>query len=109
MLGTAFQPSATKAVFCSYSVKTTATNPLLAGASTALVQLFSDAANPPTTERCRASAESSVGLAVAVQITTSNTTPLDYIAPAGHFVRLVSTVTGTGATSIVTQTEEALG
>lgn len=108
-IGTAFQPSATKAVKCSYSVKTQVTNPLIAGSSTAMVTLLSDAANPPTTERCRVAAESSVALAVAIAITTSNTAPLDYIVPAGHYVKLVSTVTGTAATSIISQTEEALG
>lgn len=109
VLGTTFQPSATKAVLCSYSVRTQVTNPLLAGASTALVTLLSDSASPPTTERCRVNAESSVALAVAIAITTANTAPLSYLVPIGHNVRLVSTVTGTGATSIVSQTEEALG
>lgn len=108
-LGTAFQPSTTKAVFCSYSIKTTVTNPLLIGTSTAMVQLFSDAANPPTTERCRAAAESSVGVTVTLALTTANSAPLTYIVPPGHYVRLVSTVAGTGTTAIVSQTEEALG
>lgn len=108
-LGTAFQPNATKAVKCSYSIRTQVTNPLLAGSSTAMVQLLSDANNPPTTERCRVAAESSVALAVAIAITTSNTAPLDYICPPGHYVRLVSSVTGTAATSIISQTEETLG
>lgn len=109
VLGTAFQPSATKAVKCTYSVRTQVTNPLLAGSSTAMVTLLSDASNPPTTERCRVAAESSVALAVAIAIATSNTAPLDYICPPGHYVRLVSSTTGTAATSIITQTEEALG
>lgn len=109
VLGTAFQPSATKAVLCSYSVKTQVTNPLLAGSSTATVTLLSDAVNPPTTERCRTEAVSSVALAVAVAITTSNTTPLSYICPPTHYVRLVSSTAGTASTSIITQTEETLG
>lgn len=93
----------------SYSVKTQVTNPLLAGASTATVVLLSDANNPPTTERARAEAVSSVGLAVSIALTTANTAPLDYIVPPGHWVRLISTVTGTGTTAIVSQTEETLG
>lgn len=109
VLGTAFQPSATKAVLCSYSVRTQATNPLIAGASTSVVQLFSDAVNPPTTLRATASAESTVGVVVAIQITTSNTTPLSYLVPIGHYVRLVASGTGTHAESIVAQVEEALG
>jgi hypothetical protein len=109
VLGTAFQPHATKAVLTSYSAKTQVTNPLLAGASTATVTLLSDAANPPTTERARVEAVSSVGLAVSLALTTANTAPLTYLVPAGHYVRLVSTVTGTGSTAIVSQVEEVLG
>lgn len=109
VLGTPFQPSATKAVLVSYSVRTVVTNPLLAGTSTASVVLLSDANNPPTTERCRVAADSSVGLAVSIALTTSNTAALTYLVPAGHYVRLVSTVTGTGMTAIISQTEEALG
>jgi hypothetical protein len=108
-LGAAFQPSTTKATLVSYSVKTQVTNPLLAGTSTSIVTLFSDASNPPTTERCRAGAESGVGLAVTIALTTSNTTPLLYLVPAGHFVRLVASGTGTHSESIISQTEEVLG
>jgi len=109
VFGAAFQPSTTKAVFVSYSVKTQVTNPAIAGASVATVTLLSDANNPPTTERARDEAVSSVGLAVSLALTTSNTAPLSYIVPPGHYVRLVSTVTGTGTASIVSQCEEALG
>lgn len=109
VIGTTFQPSATKAVLVSYSVRTQVTNPLVAGTSTALVTLLSDASNPPTTERARVAAESSVALAVAVAITTSNTAPVSYLVPPGHFVRLASTTTGTAATSIASQVEEVIG
>lgn len=108
-IGTAFQPHATKPVFVSYSVKTSVTNPLVAGTSTATVTLLSDAANPPTTERARDEATSSVGLAVTIALTTSNTAPLSYLVPAGHFVKLVSTIAGTGTATIVSQTEVVLG
>ena len=106
--GAAFQPSATKATFVSYAVKTTVTNPALAGASVATVQLLSDAGTAPTTERGRVEATSSVGLAVTIALTTSNTAQLSYVVPAGHWVRLVSTVSGTGSTAIVSQVEETL-
>lgn len=109
VLGTAFQPSATKATLVSYSIKTQVTNPLVAGNSTAAVALMSDAVNPPTTERARVEAGSSVGLAVTIALTTSNTAPLTYLVPTGHWVRLVSTTAGTGTTSIVSQSEEVLG
>lgn len=63
----------------------------------------------PTTERARVEAVSSVGVTVTLALATANTAPLDYIVPPGHWVRLVSTVTGTGTTAIVAQTEETLG
>lgn len=108
-LDTTFQPSATKAVLVSYSIKTQVTNPLLIGTSTCTVRLLSDASNPPTTERGRAEATSGVGVTVTLALTTSNTAVLSYLVPAGHYVRLVSAVTGTGTASIVAQTEEVLG
>jgi len=108
-LNTTFQPSATKATFVSYTVKTTVTNPLIAGNSTAVCQLLSDAAATPTTERCRVEAGSAVGLAVTIALTTYNTASLTYLVPAGHNVKLVSSTTGTGAVAIVSQTEVALG
>jgi hypothetical protein len=107
-LGTSFQPSATKATFVSYAVKTSVTNPLAIGSSVATVTLLSDAATTPTTERGRVEAASSVGLAVSIALTTSNTAQLSYVVPAGHWVRLVSTVSGTGSTAIVSQVEETL-
>ena len=109
VLGTAFQPHATKPVRVCYTVKTQVTNPLVAGASVATVTLLSDAANPPTTERARTEADSSVGLAVSIALTTFNTTPLTYIVPPSHWVRLVATGTGTFTNSIVSQVEEVLG
>lgn len=107
--GTAFQPNATKAVECSYAVKAQVTNPLLAGTSTTTVRLLSDAANPPTTVRDVVEATSGVGVSVTLALTTSNTAALRYIVPAGHYVLLQQTVTGTGQASIVAQTEEVLG
>lgn len=109
VLGTAFQPSATKATLVSYSAKTLVTNPLIAGTSTGTVRLLSDAANPPATERCRAEATSAVGLAVSIALTTSNTSTLTYIVPAGHYVLLSSTGGGTFTNTLAAQTEETLG
>lgn len=107
--GAAFRPNASKAVLCTYSIKTTVTNPLLIGASTATVTLLSDDKATPTTERARVSAESSVGLAVTIALTQSNVASLTYLVPAGHYVRLVQSVTGTGQAAIISQTEEVLG
>lgn len=109
VFGTAFQPNATKAVLVNYSVKCQVTNPLLVGTSTALVQLLSDANATPTTERARCEASSGVGVTVTLAMTTSNTAQLTYLVPAGHYVRLVQSGTGTFTNAIVTQTEEVLG
>lgn len=84
------------------------TNPLLAGTSTATVTLLSDAAATPTTERGRVEATSGVARSVSIALTSSNTAQLTYVVPAGHWVRLVSTVSGTGSTAIVSQVEETL-
>jgi hypothetical protein len=108
-LNAAFQPSTTKAVECSYSVALSVTNPLVAGNSTVTVQLLSDTTNPPTTVRETISASSAVGLAVSIALTTGNTIPLRYLCPAGHYVLLKSTVTGTGSATLAAQTEEVLG
>lgn len=108
-IGTAFQPHATKAVECSYAVKAQVTNPLLAGTSTTTVRLLSDASNPPTTVRDVVEATSGVGVSVTLALTTSNTAALRYIVPAGHYVLLQQTISGTGVASIVAQTEEVLG
>ncbi|WP_298704628.1 hypothetical protein [uncultured Variovorax sp.] len=70
--------------------------------------LLSDAATTPTTERGRVEATSGVGVSVTLALTTSNTAQLSYVVPAGHWVRLVSTVSGTGSAAIVSQVEETL-
>jgi len=107
--GTSFQPNATKATLVLYTVKTTVTNPLLVGTSTATATLFSDASATPTTARGAVGAESGVGITVTVALTTSNTAVLAYLVPAGHYVRLTSAVTGSGTVAIVNQVELTLG
>ena len=51
---------------------------------------------------------SGVGLTVSIALTTSNAAQLTYIVPAGHWVWLVSTVTGAGTTAVVSRAEETL-
>lgn len=108
-LNTVFQPHATKATAVNYSIAQSVTNPLIAGASTSLVTLLSDASNPPVTERGRVAMSSSVALAVAIAITQQQTVPLGYIVPPGHYVRLVATTSGTASNAIASQVEETLG
>lgn len=108
-LNSAFQPNASKATWCSYTIKTSVTNPLLAGTSTATCTLLCDAANPPTVTRCSVGADSGVGLTVSLQLTTANTSVLEMLVPAGWYLKLVSATTGTGTVTLVSQTEIALG
>ncbi|MGX7706321.1 hypothetical protein [Methylobacterium sp. Gmos1] len=89
-------------------IKASVTNPALAGTSSATVSLFSDASNPPTTLRDQVEATSGVGVSVTLALTTSNTAAVAYVVPAGHYVRLVSTVSGSGTATIIAQTEETL-
>lgn len=108
-LNTSFQISATNSALACYSIVLSTTNPLLAGTSTAQAQLVSDAATTPTTARGTAAISSSVTLAVAIALTTGNTVQLCYLVPAGHWVRLNSSTSGTGSVSISSQVEEILG
>lgn len=109
VLGTAFQPSLTNSVFCSYTVRivTTAT---IGGGQDGQVQLKSDATATPTTVRCQARNGQVVTLAIALQSINTQDSVVSYICPAGHYVNLVSTNnTGTPTISIVAQTEVTLG
>lgn len=108
-LNTAFQISATNNALACYSVAMTTTNPLLAGSSTAQVQLVSDVSATPTTVRGTVATSSSVALAVAIALTTGNTVQLCYMVPAGAFVKLNSSTTGTASVTIASQSEEILG
>ncbi len=108
-LNTTFTPSATKAVYACYTINLSVTNPLLVGSSSATAILVSDTSATPTTERGRVSANSSVGITVTVQITQQQASPICYIVPAGHNVRINSSTTGTASVAIVAQAEETLG
>lgn len=108
-LNTSFQISTTNSALACYSIVLSTTNPLLAGTSTAQAQLVSDASSTPTTARGTAAISSSVALAVAIALTTGNTVQLCYLVPAGHWVRLNSSTSGTGSVSISSQVEEILG
>lgn len=109
VLGTAFQPNTAKACLVSYTLKTQVANPIVIGTSVSTIQLLSDSAATPTTERGRVEATSGVAISVNIVLTTSNTATLTYMVPAGHYVRLVASGSGTHTETIVAQVEEALG
>lgn len=109
VLGTAFQPSTTKQVLVSYSVKITCTASL-AGGQDGKIELLSDASNPPTTVRATAQNQNSVSLAIALTAVNAQTLQLSYWTPPGHFVLLKSTqTTGTPTFSIINQVEQTFG
>ncbi len=96
-LDAAFQPSATRPVLCIYSVK------IGTFTDTGIIELLSDAANPPTTSRGNFEVGSG---AVAV---VEGAGLLVYLVPPGHYVKLKTTDLGSGATfTLVTQTEITL-
>src|SRR5262245_47312155 len=94
LIGTAFQPSATKDVWCSYTINIANTS-----GQTTTVDLLSDSANPPTTGRCSAKqiAGSTDGQTCRQQLT--------YLCPAGHYIKLVAS--GSGTPTISDQVERA--
>jgi len=110
VFGTAFQPNATRASFCSYSAKIACVAAIGGGAQEGKIELLSDAANPPTTVRATMANRLSLALALTLSVTDEKTMPLYYLVPAGHYVKLVTTqVVGTPTFTLITQVEESLG
>jgi hypothetical protein len=95
-IGTAFQPSTTNAVLCSYTVELVMT----VGQDGNLV-LNSDDASTPTTARCSARLASGAG---GPTITARQ--QLVCLVPAGDYVKLVQG--GTGTITIISQEETVL-
>lgn len=108
-IGTAFQPSATNAVLCIYSIQIACTASLTGG-QTGTVQLLSDASNPPTTVRATIGNQNTSTLTIGLTIVNNQTATLSYLVPIGQYVKLVSAnVTGTPTFTMIAQTEEVLG
>lgn len=108
-IGTAFQPSATNAVLCLYSIQISCTASL-SGGQAGQVQFLSDTSNPPTTVRATIANQNTSGLTIGLTVVNNQTALLFYLVPAGHYVKLVSTnTTGTPSYTMVSQTEEVLG
>lgn len=103
-LNTTFMPSATRPTWVSYSINILTTNN-----ENGLVELRSDAASPPTTIRASRRSSFSVSGILGVTGNGNDTNALNFLVPAGHYVRLVTTNTaGTPTFSIVSQTEITL-
>lgn len=104
-LDTPFQPSATRPTFVSYTVQVRA-DISVAGAETGTVELRSDAANPPTAVRASGQSGLSGTVVAGVSITSTDHHQLAYLAPAGHFVSLVTS--GNATITLVHVVEMAL-
>lgn len=102
-LNSAFQPSADKDVWVSYSVSQDISSVLTA--QTALCTLECDDSNPPTTARCSVGASrGALGLLSGFAQTHRGT--LQMLVPAGWYVRLnTAGTTGNATNTIVQQTE----
>jgi hypothetical protein len=101
-LNTTFQPHATRPTSVHYAVSISCTVSL-GGSQTGTVELRSDAADPPTTVRARASLTHSLGVGIGVGSTVATTDELSYLVPPAHYVRLVSS--GSATIGLVDQTE----
>jgi len=105
-LNSNFTISSTKQSIVSYTLTVTVTNPLLAGSSTANVFLeYSTNGGTTWLLPSQNGNLSSVALAVAVAITSGQTSTVNGIIPANALVRLRTLTTGTASVTYVTGTE----
>lgn len=101
-----FSNAAIKQAIVSYTLTVTATNPLLAGNSTANVFLeYSPNGGTTWLLPSQNGNLSSVALAVAVAITSGQTSTVNGIIPANALVRLRTSTSGTASVTYVTGTE----
>lgn len=104
-----FQPSTTKAVWVTYSVRITC-SASLSGNQDGKVELMCDANATPTTVRATVQNRNSVAIAIALTIVNEQTAQLSYLVPAGHYVRLISTqTTGSPTITLINQAEVTIG
>lgn len=106
-LNSAFQPSATKPTLCVYTVRCSTTLTAI-GTSTAQVDLLSDVNTSPTTVRASGRNTQVIGVGITINQQTGTDVTLTYLVPAGHYVKLASTLAGGGTATLISQTEIAL-
>lgn len=92
---TDFTPSLGRPALCIYTVQVGGTTTLLSG-DDGVIELRSDTAATPTTVRCSMRNRIFQTLGITVGTNTVIRTPLVYLVPAGHNVR-IGTVTLTAA------------
>jgi hypothetical protein len=105
-LNSNFTVSSSKNAYVTYTVACSATNPLLAGSSTANVYLeYSTNGGSSWVSVSQQSITSSVALAVSVALTQSQTNVVSGYIPANALVRLRSTTSGTASVTYITGQE----
>lgn len=90
-LNTNFTPNTERPTLCIYSVEIAGVTTLLSG-DDGTIDLRSDTAVTPTTVRCSMRNRVFQGLGVTVGLQSTIRSTLVYLVPAGHNVRLVTTV-----------------
>ena len=102
MINTAFTPNLTRGSRVEYQVTLSATNPLLAGSSTATATLqYSTNGGTTWVTISQRSIGSSVAVGVVVAYTNTITVDLSGYIPAGAQARITSTVVGTGSVTLI--------
>lgn len=103
-----YQISASKPAYACYTIGSSCTTSLVAGSCSASVELRSDSNSTPTTVRGKTSIGLSGTLVVTLVLTNAQEVPVCYLVPPGHYVRLVSSTSGTASVSISQQSEVVL-
>lgn len=108
-LNSNFTPSTTRIVMGVYSISCSVTNPLLAGNSTLTAYLeYSTNGGSTWNTLTQNGNSSSVGVAVAIQITNGQTATLSGVIPANALARIRTTTSGTASATLVAQHELTL-
>lgn len=106
-LNTNFQPHATRPTVCIYSFQLHTVLTAL-GVSSAGVELRSDANPTPTTSRVSIMHQIAIGIGLFIDHQSDGIYNLTHVVPAGHYVRLVPSVSGSGTITSISQTEIVL-
>lgn len=108
VVNTTYQNTGSRPMLAVYSISASVTNPLVAGSST--VNIYGEISTNGTTwtTPTQNSNSSSVGLAVAIQITNGQTGNIVFPVPVGYYFRVRTVTTGTATASIVQQWEMSL-
>lgn len=109
-LATNYLLSSTAATMVTYSISGTCTasaTVLVGGGQSSQIQLLSDTAATPTTERSRTQVGNQINLGVLITSINTQAGLVSALIPPGHNIRLVHTGTCTGV-AVVAQSEVSI-